>query len=62
MKRTLADEKSIEKKMMNVLKKRKSSKNVKMKIFLGYMNAKKFSTEVKDKENDPKLSFNELSK
>ena len=48
--------------MMNVLKKRKSSKNLKMKIFSGYMNAKKLTTEIKDKENDQKLSFNELNK
>ena len=48
--------------MMNVLKKGKSSKNLKMKIFSGYVNTKKLTTQIKDKENDQKLSFNELNK
>lgn len=61
MKRSLADEKSIEKKMMNVLKKRKSSKTIKMNLFSGYVNALK-SAQCDDKENTQKTGFKCINK
>jgi hypothetical protein len=61
VKRTLADEKSIEKKMMKVLKKRKSSKTLKMKLFSGYINAQK-STHWDDKENNHKTGLKSMGK
>jgi hypothetical protein len=61
VKRTLADEKSIEKKIMKVLKKRKSSKTLKMKLFSGYINAQK-PTQWDDKEKTQKAGLKSVGK